>query len=197
MSPGRSGGLEPPEDIEAALLARMVNGDEAALRALYDRLSALAYGVALRIASNRDAAEDAVQEAFLRVWRRADRFDASRGRARPWFLRLVRNVAIDQRRSRIVRDRAETEKTLDVSERVPTEQPDDVASRSERATRLRAALEQLLPAEQRRAIEIAYFEGLSHSEIAEREGMPLGTVKTRIRDGVLRLRAFLREGHGY
>ncbi len=197
MSPGRSGGLEPPDDIEAALLARMVNGDEAALRALYDRLSALAYGVALRIASNRDAAEDAVQEAFLRVWRRADRFDASRGRARPWFLRLVRNVAIDQRRSRIVRDRAETEKTLDVSERVPTEQPDDVASRSERATRLRAALEQLLPAEQRRAIEIAYFEGLSHSEIAEREGMPLGTVKTRIRDGVLRLRAFLREGHGY
>jgi RNA polymerase sigma-70 factor (ECF subfamily) len=189
--------LEPPEDIEAGLLARMVRGDESALRTLYDRLSPLAYGVALRVGGNPDAAEDAVQEAFLRAWRRADRFDSSRGRARPWFLRLVRNVAIDQRRSRGVRDRAEAEKILDVSEKVPGEQPDEIAARSERASRLRAALEQLLPVEQRRAIEIAYFEGLSHSEIAEREGMPLGTVKTRIRDGVLRLRAFLgRDGHG-
>ena len=175
----------------------MVRGDESALTSLYDRLSSLAYGVALRVAGNPDAAEDAVQEAFLRVWRRADRFDAARGRARPWFLRLVRNVAIDQRRARGVRNRAEAEKIVDVSEKVPSEQPDEVAARSERAGRLRAALEQLLPLEQRRAIEIAYFEGLSHSEIAERESLPLGTVKTRIRDGVLRLRAFLvREGHG-
>jgi RNA polymerase sigma-70 factor, ECF subfamily len=197
MRPGRSAPLEQPEDIDAGLLARMVRGDESALTSLYDRLSSLAYGVALRVAGNPDAAEDAVQEAFLRVWRRADRFDAARGRARPWFLRLVRNVAIDQRRARGVRDRAETEKILEVSEKVSSEQPDEVAARSERAGRLRAALEQLLPLEQRRAIEIAYFEGLSHSEIAEREGMPLGTVKTRIRDGVLRLRAFLvREGHG-
>ena len=183
--------MERPEDMEAALLARMARGDEGALTALYDRLSSLAYGVALRIAGNSESAQDAVQEAFLRVWRRADRFDPRRGRARPWFLRLVRNVAIDQRRARLVRDRAETEKQLDVSEYVPSDQPDDAAILSERAARLRAALEQLLPGDQRRAIEIAYFEGLSHSEIAEREGMPLGTVKTRIRDGVLRLRAFL------
>jgi RNA polymerase sigma-70 factor (ECF subfamily) len=197
MRPGRSAPLEQPEDIDAGLLARMVRGDESALTSLYDRLSSLAYGVALRVAGNPDAAEDAVQEAFLRVWRRADRFDAARGRARPWFLRLVRNVAIDQRRARGVRNRAEAEKIVDVSEKVPSEQPDEVAARSERAGRLRAALEQLLPLEQRRAIEIAYFEGLSHSEIAERESLPLGTVKTRIRDGVLRLRAFLvREGHG-
>lgn len=196
MSPERSTFLELPEDIDAGLLARMVQGDEAALTTLYDRLSSLAYGVALRIAGNPDAAQDAVQEAFLRVWRRADRFDPGRGRARPWFLRLVRNVAIDQRRSRGVRDRAETAKILDVSQSVPSERPDEAASRTERAGRLRAALEQLLPVDQRRAIEIAYFEGLSHSEIAEREGMPLGTVKTRIRDGVQRLRAFfVHEDH--
>ncbi len=196
-SPERSRPTDQVEDIEAGLIARMAAGDESALTALYDRMSSLAYGVALRIAANPDAAQDAVQEAFLRVWRRADRFDAARGRARPWFLRLVRNVAIDQRRSRRVRDRAETENALDVSLNVPAEQPDETASRIERAARLRAALEDLLPVDQRRAIEIAYFEGLSHSQIAEREEMPLGTVKTRIRDGVLRLRAFLAgEGHG-
>ncbi len=196
MRPERSASLERPEDIDAALILRMARGDEDALTLLYDRLSSLAFGVALRIAGNSDSAEDAVQEAFLRVWRRADRFDPSRGRARPWFLRLVRNVAIDQRRSRGVRDRAENEKRLDLTETVPGERPDEAASRHERASRLRAALEHLLPLDQRRAIEIAYFEGLSHSEIAEREGMPLGTVKTRIRDGIQRLRSFLAgEGH--
>jgi RNA polymerase sigma-70 factor (ECF subfamily) len=182
--------LDQTEDIEAGLLARMAQGDETALTALYDRLSSLAYGIALRIAGNPEAAQDAVQEAFLRVWRRADRFDATRGRARPWFLRVVRNLAIDQMRSRGVRGRAEMQQATDVSLEVPSEQPFDVASRAERASRLRAALE-LLPADQRRTIEIAYFEGLSHSEIAERENMPLGTVKTRIRDGVQRLRAFI------
>lgn len=172
---------------EADLLERVAGGDEQALAALYDRMSALAYGLALRVLGSADAAEDVVQDAFLRIWHRADRYDAGRGAARPWVLRVVRNVAIDRLRTREARTRAETRSQSETALAPVQELPDEIAARSERSRTLRRALEEL-PLEQQRALEIAYFEGLSHSEIAEREKMPLGTVKTRIRDGVLRLR---------
>jgi RNA polymerase sigma-70 factor (ECF subfamily) len=178
-------------DIEAALLGRIAVGDETALKTFYDRLAPLAYGLARRIATNTDTAEDIVQEAFLRVWRGADRYDPSRGGPRAWFLRVVRNLAIDHLRLRQARGRAEHGLSQHVAdEGVTVERPDELAIGSERARRIRAALE-ALPNDQRRALEIAYFEGLSHSEIADREHLPLGTVKTRIRNAILRLRSAL------
>ncbi len=179
-------------DSEGMLLGRVARGDERALAALYDRLSPLAYGLALRIAGDRRLAQDAVQDAFLRAWRRADRYDERRGNARAWLLRIVRNAAIDQIRSERAKLRAESHADEATSGRAP-ERPDDSVTSAQRGVRLRDALGQL-PEEQKRAIEIAYFEGLSHSEIATREGIPLGTVKSRIHEGVVRLRRLVEEG---
>ncbi len=183
---------ESNSDPEAALLERMTRGDQRALASLYDRLAPLAYGLALRIVGDPRLAQDAVQEAFLRVWQRADAFKSDKGRARAWLLRIVRKATIDQRRSEQARRRAETRAGTD-SEAQPPEGPDALFLDTERAASVRCALDEL-PIEQRHVLEIAYFQGLSHSEIAARESLPLGTVKTRIRDGVLRLRQMAAEG---
>jgi RNA polymerase sigma-70 factor (ECF subfamily) len=183
---------QPTPDPETALMGRVVRGDEQALAALYDRMAPLAYGLALRMSNDPVLAQDAVQEAFLRVWRRASGFDPARGRARAWLLRIVRNATIDQLRSRDALGRSEL-RALEEPGNEPPPGPDEQAMRSQRAGALRGALAQLSD-DQRRVIEIAYFQGLSHSEIAERENLPLGTVKTRIRDGVIRLRRMAVEG---
>jgi RNA polymerase sigma-70 factor, ECF subfamily len=173
------------------LIGAVAAGDHAALLALYDRHGRMAYGLAYRILGDAGAAEEAVQDAFLRVWRRAETFDPARGGGRSWLLTVVHRCAIDLHRRRAgappvvagLDDIAERQSTTDTWH--------DVAERLDRE-RVRAAVE-TLPGEQRRAIEMAFFDGLTHREIAERDGLPLGTVKGRLRLGLRRLHDVLAE----
>lgn len=180
--------LAPPDD---ELITAIAQGDHPALLALYDRHSRLGYGLAYRMLGESGAAEEAVQDAFLRVWRRAATFDPSRGSVRSWLMTIVHHCAIDLHRKRasgptIVAGLDE------IAEQTPA--PDTWSEVSARLDqdRVRAAVAQL-PQEQRRAIELAYFDGLTHREIAERDGLPLGTVKGRLRLGLQRLYSSLAE----
>ena len=179
---------ELPDD---ALLARIARGDAEALGVLYDRYNRMAFGVAYRVLGERVASEDTVQEAFLAVWRRVDSFDPSRGTVRSWLLTIVRNGAVDRRRGR--HGRALHDATLDdVAFRLATdgEETFDIVAASVEAERVREALDHL-PPEQREAIELAYFGGLTHQEIAARTGAPLGTIKGRMRLGLHKLRLII------
>ena len=173
------------------LIAAVARGDHPALLALYDRYGRVAYGLAYRILGDAGAAEEAVQDAYLRVWRRAATFDASRGGVRSWLLTIVHHCAID-----LLRRRAGAPPVVAGLDEMADRQsvPDawsEVSGRIE-SERVRTAVE-TLPGEQRRAIEMAFFEGLTHREIAERDGLPLGTVKGRLRLGLKRLSGLLAE----
>lgn len=151
------------------------------MAALYDRYSGLVYSVALRILADTGAAEDLLQEVFLQLWRNPGGFDASRGSLGPWLTVIARNRAIDMLRKR----RPET----DIDDVVVCVEPDMAgdAERTRAMEKVKGALG-TMPSAQRNALEMAYFEGLSHSEIAARTGEPLGTIKTRIRAGLVALR---------
>jgi len=155
----------------------------------YDQTSALAFGLALRILGDHSAAEDVLLEVYLQVWKQAGAYDASRGSPSAWLLTLTRCRAIDQRRS-LRRDRA-TE-PLEVAGEIGCDAagPESLTMAAERHRLVRKALASL-NAEQREVIHLAYFGGLSHSEIAHQLGQPLGTVKTRIRTGMMQLRTLL------
>ena len=170
------------------LLQAIACGEEIALSELYDRYRLILFGLLVRILHNQSEAEEVLQEVFIQVWQRARDFDEARGKPFTWLVTLTRSRAIDRLRSLGARDRA----TQEAVRNVPDVWSDAVtdAIRAERGRLVRSALLRL-PEEQRRALFLAYFEGLSQSEISTRLSTPLGTVKTRVRSGLIKLREML------
>jgi len=186
----------PSPAADGELVARAAAGDERAIGQLYDRYGAVLFAVAYRIAGQRADAEEVVLEAFAQAWREAPRFEAGRGSVAGWLTTIARSRALDLVRARSRRDRLTAAAAADrpgTSPAMGDFRPDPAGAldNDERRRQVRQALE-TLSAPQRQAIELAYFEGLSQSEIAERLQEPLGTVKTRVRLGMQKLRECLR-----
>ena len=188
--------MHATDPIDLSLLQRIAARDSAALGELYDRHSRLIFGLILRIVRDRAEAEEILQEAFVRVWTRADTYDARVGGPLPWIVRLARNRAIDRLRARRTRAGIDTPgPDGSVAEAVPAsdiQSPETVVIDAERRQALTNALAGLPPA-QRQLIEGAFFEGYTHSELARRFKLPLGTVKTRIRAGMIAMRQHLEQ----
>jgi RNA polymerase sigma-70 factor, ECF subfamily len=167
---------------EMRLVARIRAGDQQAMSELYDRYGKVVYAVSLRVLQDAAAAEDVLQDVFLQLWRNPDAFDASRGSLAAWLAGIARHRAIDRLRKR----RPE----VDIEDCVIAGGP-DLRDETERALvieKVRVVLAEMNP-DQRKVLELAFFQGLTHTEIAEKTGEPLGTVKTRIRSGLQLLRA--------
>jgi RNA polymerase sigma-70 factor (ECF subfamily) len=178
----------------ADLVKLAANGDEAAFSILYSRLAPALYGMAFRMMNDAKEAEDVLQEGFTYIWRKASAYDPSRSSAYAWAVMIVRNKAIDKLR---IRQRGERLREKVSSEAGFFAEQDDFSAQEplsrERSAQVREALKQIAP-EQRQAVELAFFSGLTHEQIAERLGAPLGTIKARIRRGLLRLRDLFQEG---
>jgi len=174
------------------LLGRVARGDVTALRSLYDQHASRAVTIAFRILRNREEAEDIVQETFLEVWRRAAQFDPGRGGAVAWVVTIARSRAIDRLRARSIAGRtiASAAEEAEAMSPMPAPSPAAEVERRRDEKRVAAALVALPPA-QRRTIELAYFEGLSQSEIAAKTASPLGTVKMRVKLAMAKLAELL------
>lgn len=176
------------------LMPRIGEKDPDAFEVFYDRHGGVAYSLAYRIVGERGAAEDVTQEAFISIWRSGARYDAARGSVRTWMLGIVRNRAIDALRSKAGRaPKLDFDDDSILEHRPAEELTDSEALRRETAQEVRGALDEL-PGEQAKVIELAYFGGFSHSEIAGMLGVPLGTVKGRMRLGLEKVRSELAEG---
>ena len=173
---------------DEALVALVARGDDDALTELYDRVSRIAYGLALRVLRDERHAEDAVQEAFLQVWRNAASFRAERAKASTWILTHVHRRAVDLVRREERRQADPLADDADLGQ--APEQTEEAAWLRFERERVQSALRQL-PDVQREALELAYYGGFSQSELAERLGVPLGTIKSRMFSGLARLRELL------
>ena len=162
---------------------------------MYDRYGGIAYGLALRIIGDAGGAEDAVQEAFVSLWKQAPRFDPDRGQVKSWLLTIVHHKAVDAVRRRSGRPERPLPDSADAfvggAFVAAGARPDQLAEMALDAEAVREAMA-LVPEDQRRVIELAYFAGMTHVEIAEKTGAPLGTVKSRLRIGLEKMREYLR-----
>ena len=181
----------PSDSSDAALMRRLMQRDVGAFEELYDRHSRLVYALVLRILQQAATAEEVVQDVFLQLWRNTARYDGSRGPFVPWLLTVARSRALDQLRLKSERQRRREDQTDELPPLVAIPDFEGSLDEKRRATRVRGLMNSLNP-QQRRAIELAYFEGLSHSEIANALKEPLGTVKSWIRNGLLRLKEGLQ-----
>jgi len=174
----------------AALIGKAAGGDQQAVSELYDATSRMIYGLVLRILGDEAAAEEVLLDVFMQVWRQASSYDAERGSPLAWLATIARSRAID--RLRAGRQHWQRTSSLEtVSQQSTGESLEEAAYVTELRAIVREALASL-SAEQREALELAYYAGMSHSEIAERLGQPLGTVKTRIRLGMMKLRELIK-----
>ena len=190
-----SGSMTDQDFADAELVARLAERDEAALEPLYDRYGKIVYSVAMRILRDAQAAEEVTQEVFVRLWNNAASFESTKGYVRVWILRITHNLALNEVRRR------QSRPVIAANFDWPTESehllaqdtsgdPEMATWLRERATVIRHALEQL-PLPQRQSIELAFFGGLSQAEVAAALGEPLGTIKSRVRIGMRRLRDIL------
>jgi RNA polymerase sigma-70 factor (ECF subfamily) len=180
---------DAPDDYD--LMRRIELREPAALGIIYDRYGGLVFTLALRILRDRGEAEELVEDVFIELWRRAERYDPARGAPMTYLITLARSRAIDRRRSLASRNRG-IESAVGADAAANTVDPPLAAAVSENVVRVHAALGQL-DFEYRQAVELAFFDGLTHTQIAEKLNKPLGTVKTYIRQGLIRLRDCLRK----
>jgi len=181
----------PEVSLDATLLSRLLQKDVSAFEQLYDRHSRLVYGLVLRILQQASTSEEVVQDVFLQLWRNADQYDSSRGPFVTWLCTMARNRALDQLRLKSERQRRREDQPDELPPVVVAPDYEKALDEKRRAERVRALMASLTP-KQKKAIELAYFEGLSHSEIAAALKEPLGTVKSWIRNGLLRLKEGLQ-----
>jgi RNA polymerase sigma-70 factor (ECF subfamily) len=173
------------------LVRRLLLRDVSAFEELYDRHSRLVYALVLRILQQAATAEEVVQDVFLQLWRNASHYDGSRGPFVPWLLTMARNRSLDQLRLKSERQRRREDQSEELPPVITAPDFERNLDQKRRTARVRELMDALNP-KQKKAIELAYFEGLSHSEIAETLQEPLGTVKSWIRNGLLRLREGLQ-----